>query len=131
MKSSIVLVSNPDDIVQDGFRILLVDLNKDQSELFSRCLLDLDLDEKIVVYTWSQNDELDWLFDKQLKSQIIIFNAESYFQDLIGYFCSKKNSYYFGHLKSLKKINNSAIYDIEQLKEILIESINLYGKTKR
>jgi len=131
MKSNIVLVSNPDDYLEDGFRLLIVDLTKDQSSIVSQALMNLDLDEKIIVYTWSQADNINWILDKQLKSQVIIFNAESQFQDLVGYLCSKKNSYYFGYLRSLKQINNSAIYDIEQVKEILTESVNNYGKTKR
>ena len=131
MKSSIVLITDPDDFLENGFRILLVDLVKNQSEMISQALLSLDLDEKIIVYNWSPTDNLKWLFDKQLKSQLILFNAESELQDLVGYFCAKTNSYYFGYLKSLKQINNSAIYDIEQLKEILIESVNTYGKNER
>jgi hypothetical protein len=131
MKSSIVLVSNPDDFLEDGFRILLVDLDKNQSEIVSQSLLSLITDEKIIVYTWNQSDDMAWLFDKQAKAQLVLFNAESQFQDLVGYFSSKNHGYYFGHLRSLKYVNKSAVHDVEELKEILIERIGIYGQTKR
>lgn len=131
MKSSIILVSNPDDFLEDGFRILLVDLDKNQSEIVSQSLLSLITDEKIIVYAWNQSDDMSWLFDKQAKAQLVLFNAESQFQDLVGYFSSKKHGYYFGHLRSLKYVNKSAVHDVEELKEILIERIGIYGQTKR
>jgi len=66
--------------------------------------------------------------DKIQKSQIIIFNADSINQTLIGYVAGKMNSYYFGTLKSLNQVNNSVIYDVDHCKTILTNIFDRYGK---
>ena len=94
-------------------------------------MLSLKSVSKIIIYTWKSGNSIPWLLDKNLKSQLLIINAESDHQDLVGYFVSKGDSYYFGNLRSLKDVNNSVLYDIEQSKEVLIEAIEKYGKAKR
>lgn len=131
MSDKIVLVSSPDDVLFQGLRILLVDLTSEQSQIISQALLSLENIPKIIIYTWKSGDPIPWLLDKNFKSQAIILNAESDHQDLIGYFISKNNSYYFGNLRSLKDVNNSVLYDIEQSKDVLTEAIERYGKTQR
>jgi len=129
MTDKVLLVSNPDDILEDGARILLVDLNSDQSDIVSQSLLNSNSDIQSIVYTWFNGDSLEWLFDKALKSDIIIFNAESENQTLVGYFAGKSNSYYFGNLKSLYIIKKTAIYDVGQCSELLNRNFEKYGKT--
>lgn len=129
MSDRVLLVSPPDDVFEDALRILLVDLNKEQSDLFSQSLLAKENLPNTVVYSWSILEDINWLFDKSLKSDIIVFNANSENQTLVGYFAGRKNSYYFGNLKSLQIINKSAIYDVYQCSELLERTFDNYGKT--
>lgn len=129
MSDRVLLVSPPDDVFEDALRILLVDLNKEQSDLFSQSLLSKENLPSIVIYSWSTSEDINWLFDKSLKSNIIIFNADSENQTLVGYFAAKRNSYYFGNLKTLHIINKSAIYDVHQCGELLERTFETYGKT--
>lgn len=129
MSDRVLLVSPPDDVFEDALRILLVDLNKEQSDLFSQSLLSKENLPSIVIYSWSTSEDINWLFDKSLKSNIIIFNADSENQTLAGYFAAKRNSYYFGNLKTLHIINKSAIYDVHQCGELLERTFETYGKT--
>ena len=129
MTDRVLLVSAPDDIIDEGLRILLIDLTSDQSDIVSRSLLQSDADIQTIVYTWTNGEDLNWLFDKSLKSTIIIFNAESENQTLAGYFAGKPNSYYFGNLKSLGMIKKTAIYDVYQCSELLKRNFEKYGKT--
>ena len=61
--------------------------------------------------------------DKKHKSDVIIFNADSENDLIVGYMAAQKNSYYFGNLKILNVVNNSAIYNAEQLLELLEKKI--------
>jgi hypothetical protein len=128
MNDSITLVSYPDDILEESLRILLVDLASDQSEIISNSLLTLNDHPRIVIYNWIDGEDLPWLFDKTLKSDIIIFNADSRNQTLVGYFAAKASSYYFGNLKSLAIVKKTAIYDVRQCCDLLESVFKKYGK---
>lgn len=129
MSDRVLLVSPPDDVFEDALRILLIDLTKDQSDLFSQSLLSKKNIPNTVIYSWSLTDDSNWLFDKSLKSNLVIFNADSENQTLVGYFAGKRNSCYFGNLKTLHIINKSAIYDVHQCGELLERTFETYGKT--
>jgi hypothetical protein len=129
MQDNILLVSDPDDILLTGVRILSVDLNNDQAEILSNSLLSLNKIPQTIVYVWKDSDNISWLIDKSLKSNLIIFNAEMQNQTLAGYFAGKNNSFYFGFLKSLKDVNRSEILDLNQCSDILNLTFEKYGKT--
>lgn len=129
MTEKVILVSAPDDILEDACRILTVDLTAQQNEIISQCLLSKSSIPKTVIYTWNSIDENTWIFDKILKSDLIIFNAESENQTLVGYLAARRNAFYFGHLKTLSIINKSAIYDVQQCSELLERTFDTYGKT--
>ena len=122
------MVTAPDDTLINGGRIAVIDLTVDQTALVSTALTELDSISCIVTYIWSAQDDVSWALDKIQKSQIIIFNADSINQTLVGYVASKMNSYYFGTLKSLNQVNNSVIYDVDQCKTILTNIFDRYGK---
>jgi hypothetical protein len=122
------MVTAPDDTLINGGRITVIDLTAEQAALVSTALTELDSIPCIVTYIWSAQDDVSWALDKIQKSQIIIFNADSINQTLVGYVASKMNSYYFGTLKSLNQVNNSVIYDVDQCKTILTNIFDRYGK---
>lgn len=121
--SKITLVTDPDDILEAGIRLVLIDLNDDQETFVSQILSEIDLPDDLIIYNWKVNNDIKWLLDKRLKANCVIFNAESSNQTLVGYVASFKNSYYLGTLRDLFEVNKSAIQDREFLKTILI---NLY-----
>jgi hypothetical protein len=114
MSNQIKIITSPDDSLEDSNRMLLVDLTTEQSQIVSETLSRLDQFSDIIIYVWKNGDDLDWLFDKKHKSKFIIFNADSLNQTLIGYFSAQPDSYYFGTLKDLNRVNKSVIYDIDQ-----------------
>jgi hypothetical protein len=128
MTDKLIMVTAPDDTLVNGGRITVIDLTVDQTALISAALTELDSISCIVTYVWSEYDDVTWVLDKIQKSQIIIFNADSTNQTLIGYIAGKMNSYYFGTLKSLNQVNNSVIYDVDHCKTILTNIFDRYGK---
>ena len=120
MSDKIVLVTPPDDILQDGIRLLLVDLDTDQTNILSDALKSLTESTSSIVYIWhSLTDDVEWMLEKKHKSDVILFNAASDNDLIIGYLAAQSNSHYFGTLKSLHNINSSAIYNTDQIINIL------------
>lgn len=113
MSADVLLVTAPDDVLSDGFRILAVDLDQDQSKTLSDALLSADYDTKIILYSWNSRDSIEWMIDKKHKSQLIIFNAETHDQLLAGYLSAQKNSHYFGTLKTLGHVCKKDIYSYD------------------
>jgi hypothetical protein len=120
VSDKIVLVTPPDDILQDGIRLLLVDLDTDQTNILSDALKSLTESTSSIVYIWhSLTDDVEWMLEKKHKSDVILFNAASDNDLIIGYLAAQLNSHYFGTLKSLHNINSSAIYNTDQIINIL------------
>ena len=132
MTDKILLVTAPDDSPIDGIRVLLVELTSDQSQIVSNALLTADTRYSIITYAWKMGDSVEWLLDKKIKSDIIIFNADATpngaIELIIGYIAAQPNSYYFGNLKSLAKANDSAIYTTDQILSLLEKAKNHYDK---
>jgi len=128
MSEKITIVTSPDDIYTEGLRIFLYDLNEDQYSIFSQSVLGNDKVPSMIIYNADILTDIKWTLDKLLKSSLIFFNAESDNQQMIGYLCSKMNSYYFGKLRDLSIVNNSIIFDAVQLKEIIERRFEKYGK---
>jgi len=119
MTDNVILVTDPDDIQVDGLRLLLVDLNIDQNQIVSDALAQSQGFGSIVSYIWRYGDSIDWLLDKKHKSDLIIFNADSENDNIIGYMAAQKYSYYFGILKNLSQVNNRNIYNADDVTKIL------------
>lgn len=119
MTDKILVVTAPDDILIDGIRILLVDLTEEQNQIVSAALLQSSVPHSIINYIWRAGDPVEWLFDKQLKSNIVIFNADSNYQTIIGYMAAQPKSYYFNILKDLHIVNNRAIYNLYDIINLL------------
>jgi hypothetical protein len=128
MSEKIVLVSYPDDILLEGTRILLYDLEKQQTDIVSKALVSLDFDSNIIIYSISSYDDAYYLIDKYHKSDILIFNANSENQTVVGFLAGKFNSMYFGQLRSIGRINDSEIHDENVCKKQLERMIIKYGK---
>jgi hypothetical protein len=128
MIDKIVLVTPPDDILVDGIRLLLVDVTIPQSQMVSSVLTQFETIPTVVAYMWSSGDSVDWLIDKKHKSDIIIFNADSDNDIVVGYLAAQPNSYYFGNLKLLSTVNRSAIYNTDQIYDLLEKLIGHYVK---
>lgn len=126
MTNKVTLVTDPDDVYYDAFRILAVDLDQTHSKILSDSLLHLETVPETVIYVWNGSD-LNWLFDKKHKSHLILFNADTEKQELAGYFAAQPNSHYFGTLRSLEKINTKTIYDIQDLTQLLGEYFTNYA----
>jgi hypothetical protein len=131
MTNKVLLVTAPDDVVVDGVRILLVDIVPEQQQIISDALTRLDNSPNIVVYVWNSANDTAWLLDKKLKSDAVIFNANSENDVIIGYMAAQSNSHYFGTLKILSMVNNSTIYDTDQVLTILENAIKQYGLRTR
>ena len=127
MSNKVVLVTAPDDIQLDGIRLLLVDLSPEQTSIISEALTQIESMPNVITYIWNSSDSKDWFFDKKHKSDIIVFNAKSENDIIVGYLAAQSNSYYFGELKILSQINNSAIYTIDQFITILEDKIANHG----
>jgi hypothetical protein len=124
MNDNIVAVTPPDDVLQDGDRLLLVDLTEQQMAVLSKALNEIELFNGIIFYMWRQGDDPEWLLDKKQKSKLIIFNADSNDHITVGYMAAQPNSCYFGTLKNLSKANIYAIYDVAQVVDILEKKLS-------
>lgn len=127
MTSKILVINSPDDVLDDGFRLLVVDLEKSQSEIISSVLLQI-AKSTIILYTWSNTENTSWLLDKKNKSDLIIFNAESLNQTIIGYISAQPNSYYFGTLRDLNIVNSNVILDKDSSLNIINNHIGNYER---
>ena len=121
--NKVLLITSPDDTQLDGTRILLVDLEPGQTQLVSNALTQLDNMPNIIAYIWKSGESVDWLIDKKHKSDLIIFNADSSNQTLIGYMAAQQNSCYFGTLRNLANVNKSAIYTTEDCFSVITNII--------
>jgi hypothetical protein len=77
MTDKVVVVTSPDDVLIDGYRILIVGLTSEQSKVISDALLSIDYDANVILYIWESGDS-DWLLDKKHKSNLIIFKLRQY-----------------------------------------------------
>jgi hypothetical protein len=127
MTSRILVINSPDDVIEDGLRLLVVDLDQSQSEIISSVLLQI-AKSTIILYTWSNTENTSWLFDKKNKSDLIIFNAESLNQIVVGYLAAQPNSYYFGTLRDLNIVNSNVILDKESSSHIIQNYIGNYER---
>lgn len=127
MTNKVIVVTSPDDVLLDGFRILLVNLSPEQGKIVSDALLHLDTSNTVIMYMWN-NDAVNWLLDKKTKSDLIIFNADSDNDILVGYLAAHPTAHYFGILKDLHQINNRAIYNVENVLTLLEEISKKHGK---
>ena len=84
MTNKLTLVTAPDDILEDGLRILLVGLDHQNSERVSTALTRLESVPTTVIYVWNKGEDRAWLFDKKQKSDIIIFDADNTGPELMG-----------------------------------------------
>jgi len=128
MNEKITLVSYPDDILDDGFRILTYGLSPEQSLLVSSVLTKLENIPPLVCYIANGLESEQWTLDKKQKSSIIIFNADHDNQTMIGYLAAQTNSFYFGTLRSIGLVNKNALEGMEQLKNIMEELTTKYAK---
>jgi hypothetical protein len=124
MTEKVLVVTQPDDVVLDGFRLLLVDLDSEQTKIISDVLLEISSPYTIITYMWGSNDNSYWLLDKKAKSNLIIFNANSQNELIVGYIAAQKNSHYFGTLKILAQANAKAIYASEDCKSLITFNLN-------
>lgn len=125
MIDKIVLVTEPDDIVVDGFRILLVDLTNEQSQIISDAINKLNFTSNVIIYV-ANISSVEWLIDKKHKSKIIIFNADSTNELLTGYLAAQPNAYYIGNLKIFGKVNKRVIYSVDEVVDIINKTIGHY-----
>lgn len=132
MTDRVILVTPPDDIHIDGVRVLLVELDTEQSQLVSNALLQLDnLKLPVVTYVWKMGDSVEWLLDKRVKSDIIIFNADitnnGAIELIIGYISAQPGSYYFGTLRDLHLANPRVLYTSEDILNLLETTLAKHG----
>lgn len=123
MNNKIVAVTNPDDVLLDGNRILIAGLTEEQMSVVSSTLSEVEEFERIILYIWNESDDINWLLDKKLKSDLIIFNAGMFDKILVGYLSAQPNSCYFGTLQSISKVNDSEIKDLSQLITLMEKTV--------
>jgi hypothetical protein len=126
MSDKILLVTAPDDSPVDAIRLLLVGLTPEHTQMISDTFTELASIPNFVLYIWQPGDDTDWLLDKKHKSHAIIFNADCQSDTIIGYMAAQSNSHYFGVLKTLKNVNNNAIYNTDDCSSIVNNLIIRY-----
>jgi len=131
MTDKVIVVTHPDDVLEDGLRLLLVDLTQEQLQTVSNVLTQLDTALTVITYIWTPAITTDWLIDKKHKSQWIIYNAESNDQAIVGYLTAQRNSSYFGTPRSLKGVNKSTILSIDQCQNIIETAVGKYEQTPK
>lgn len=129
MADNITMITAPDDLLADGFRMLLVDLDREHDEIVSRILVTIDTDHAIIAYIWKSRDSIEWLLDKRSKINLIIFNANSQNQTVVGYMAAQPISHYFSDLRDLNKANSKQILDLSQCQEVFENSIGKYERS--
>lgn len=129
MTNQVIVVTPPDDVfLKDGVRVLCVDLRSEHTQVVSDAVNLLKSNETLIVYVWKKENSVNWLLDKKQKSQIILFNAESDYEQIVGYIAAQANSYYFGTLRNLQEVNDKAIYDKDQLLNVLEITLKQHEK---
>lgn len=123
VKNRITIITPPDDIAQDGVRILVYGCTKEQTLLISSVIYQLKECKPTIIYVSNGQNDSEWALDKKLKCSIIVFNAEADDQTMIGYLTAQSNSYYFGQLRTLECVNNNRIDTEEQLTTIIGDHI--------
>ncbi len=126
MTDKIFLVTSPDVVLYDGIRILTVDLIPEQTQIVSDALSKLDITPNVIVYIANSQLDENWLLDKRPKADLIIFNADSENNLIVGYLAAQGNSVYFGNLKNLHKVNRSAIYTTDDCFNVIDKLIKQY-----
>ena len=126
MIDKVLLVTAPDDTPIDAIRILLVDLTPEHTQVISDALNEFTAIPNIVTYIWRTGDSVDWLLDKKHKSHSIIFNADSEDHMITGYMAAQSNSQYFVILKTLRNVNNNAIYNVNDCVKLINNLIIRY-----
>jgi hypothetical protein len=131
MTDRILIVTAPDDTLLQGIRILHVELTEEQSSIVSTALLNCILPHTIINYVWKMGNPVSYLLDKVSKSDIVIFNATApnngAIELLIGWIAAQHNSYYFGTLKDLHRVNDRAIYSAEDILTLLEKTAKSHG----
>jgi len=128
MVSKIILVTDPDDVLLDGIRLTLVNLSKEQNWIVSSALQKYEGLHNVIVYIQDEIFDPSWMLDKKNKSDLLIFNAESKNQTIVGYLSGLNNSYYFGTLRDLNKVNNRVLFTEDDCLEILNYTIGKYER---
>ena len=123
MNNKITIITTPDDILQDGIRILVCGLKEEQSTLVSSIIYNLKDYKPTIIYVSNGQNDTEWLLDKKQKCSIIVYNAEMEDQTMVGYLTAQSNSYYFGELRSLTSVNKNKINNKEQLTKIMEDLI--------
>ena len=126
--NKITLVTFPDDVLHDGVRILIFDLTPAHTQLISGVLYNMKEIQNTVIYVSNGQDDTQWALDKKQKCSIILYNAESQNQTMLGYLTAQSNSYYFGELKTLSSVNNNKIISKEQIEMIMEDQYKKYAK---
>lgn len=129
MADKITIVSPPDDMYDDGFKVLFVDLDRSQEEIVSRSMITTDSDSPIIAYTWNYGADINWLLDKKTKANLIIFNAVSINQTIVGYMAAQPNSFYFSDLRDLNSSADKKIHDPANCGEIFLNYIGKYERS--
>lgn len=127
MNDKIIIVTAPDDILIDGTRILAYGLDSLQSKILSDALKELS-NSTVIVYTDNGKENSDWVLDKKQKCSILIVNAETYNQTMVGYLLAQPNSYYFGELMDINKANTNKLYSKEAVVQIMEEETTKYAR---
>jgi hypothetical protein len=128
MNDRVLLVTEPDDTLEQGVRIAVIGLLPEQSLTVSQALAELESTPCLISYIWNINESLEWIIDKLYKSDVIFFNAEIENQILVGYLAAQHNAHYFGRLRSLNQINKSEIHSVDRCLDILENAVRKHGK---
>jgi hypothetical protein len=123
VKNKITIITPPDDVSEDGIRILVYGCKEEQTLLISSVIYEIKECKPTIIYVCNGQDNSKWALDKKQKCSIIIFNAETENQTMVGYLAAQHNSYYFGELRTLQPVNSNRINTKEQLTTLMEDNI--------
>lgn len=130
MTAKILVITPPDDTHLSGIRILHVNLSDEQSKIVSQGLLESNVSVNMINYVWNSTQDLDWLLNVKLKSNIIIFNADANDEHnslmLNGFIAADQKSYYFGILRDLHRINDRVLLNSNEVITLLEDEAKKY-----
>lgn len=125
MSDKILVITEPDDYFDDAIRLLFVDLDSNQTKMFTKPLLDIPTEKSIVCYYWALDTSMTWLLDKLAKSHLIFFNNDSSHRELVGFLTANSKAYGLGNNRFLGKFINRNIVDSDEIKSLIIKTVGI------
>ena len=96
-------------------------LDQNQTQHFTKPLMEVADITPVICYFWNQEHSDQWLLDKIVKSDLIVYNAESEFRELVGFMKTHKKAYSIGNDRFFPDYNQRKINSYDQITNIVLK----------